>query len=185
MRAFAALDIPSEQVLAELVKLQHELAETGADVKLVERENLHFTVKFLGEITEAQASEADLRLRSLTLPPPIDVSVKGVGAFPGGSRPRVIWAGIAPGEAEEVARLATCAIQALDGIGEKDERGFQAHLTLARVRSERNREALSSLLRQNSQRDFGRVRLSELKLKSSELTPRGPIYRDIGVYPLT
>ena len=184
MRAFVALEIPSEQVLDELVRFQHEAKESGADLKLVERENLHFTVKFLGEISEELAREADKRLGALSLHA-LDITVRRVGAFPGGGRPRVVWAGVAQQEQAALSGLATSAIGALEGIGEKDERGFQPHVTLARVRSERNRDALIALIHRNSEREFGRARLVELKLKSSVLTPRGPIYNDVGVYPLT
>lgn len=183
MRAFVALEIPSEQVLEELVRFQHEVAESGADLKLVERENLHFTVKFLGEISEEQARQADRRLAALTLHA-VDITVRRVGAFPGGGRPRVVWAGVAQEEQAALSGLAASAIGALEGIGERDERGFQPHVTLARVRSERNRESLIALIRRNSEREFGRARLVELKLKSSVLTPRGPFYKDLGVYSL-
>ena len=183
MRAFVALEIPSEQVLEELVRFQHEVSESGADLKIVERENLHFTVKFLGEISEELAREADRRLAALSLQA-VGITVRGVGAFPGGGRPRVVWVGVAPQEQVTLGGLAASAIGALEGIGERDERGFQPHVTLARVRSERNNEALVALIRRNSEREFGRARLAELKLKSSVLTPRGPIYRDVGVYSL-
>lgn len=183
MRAFVALELPSEQVLREIVALQQELAKCGADIKLVDRQNLHFTVKFLGEISEDQARESGRRLEGLGLAGG-EVTVIGVGAFPGLKRPNVVWAGVAPGDTALITHIAEVAIGALEGIGEKDQRGFQPHLTLARVRSGRNREALSSFIRQNSDRTFGTVRLSEIKLKSSLLTPKGPIYSDIGVYPL-
>lgn len=177
------MEIPSEQVLEELVRFQHEVAESGADLKLVERENLHFTVKFLGEISQELAREADRRLGALLLSA-LDITIRRVGAFPGGGRPRVVWAGVAQQEQAALNALAASAIGTLEGIGEKDERGFQPHVTLARVRSERNRDALVSLIRRNSEREFGKTRLVELKLKSSVLTPKGPIYNDVGVYPL-
>jgi 2'-5' RNA ligase len=183
LRAFVALDVPSPDILDELVALQGELGRSGADIKAVERENLHFTVKFLGEISEAVANEADARLRSLQLTAG-EVTIMGVGAFPHEERPRVIWAGVAQEDRSVVTPLAEASIRALDGIGETDDRGFQPHITLARVRSGRNREILASLIRENHSRVFGRVRLTEIKLKSSILTPGGPVYNDIGVYLL-
>ena len=183
MRAFVALDIPNPAILNEMVALQQELARSGADIKAVERENLHFTVKFLGEVSEGLAKEADRRLMALQLTGG-EVTVMGVGAFPKEERPNVIWAGVAQEDRPIIASVAEAAIRALDGIGERDERGFQPHITLARVRSGRNREALASLIRENQARVFGKVRLTEIKLKSSVLTPKGPVYNDIGVYPL-
>jgi 2'-5' RNA ligase len=170
MRAFVALELSDPKVLESIVNFQRELSATGADLKTVERENLHFTVKFLGEIASSQAREVDERLKRLHLDG-ADVEVKGVGAFPNISRPNV-------------RHIAQGAIAALEGIGERDERPFTAHATLARVRSVRGISELTSVLRSNSTRSFGEVRLAELKLKSSVLGPRGPTYADIGVYPL-
>ena len=182
MRAFVSLEVPG-QVLDSLVGFQKELSATNADLKLVERQNLHFTVKFLGEISEAQAAEAGSRLASLQLKG-AQVEVRGAGAFPSPGRPRVVWAGVAPEHKHLVEPIAKQVIASLEGIGERDERPFQAHITLGRVRSDRNAHQLGELLRQNSDRRFGVVMLEELKLKSSVLTPSGPVYKDLGAYRL-
>jgi 2'-5' RNA ligase len=183
MRAFVALEIPDARVLDGLVALQKDLTATGGDIKLVERENLHFTVKFLGEISDLQARDAAARLRTLKLTA-AEITVRGVGAFPRPARPSVIWVGVAKGDEEKVNPIATSVIGALEGIGERDSRPFVAHVTVARVRSERNTEMLGSFLRTNSDRTFGSVRLASLRLVSSLLTPRGPVYTDLEVFPL-
>lgn len=182
MRAFVAVDV-SARVLDSLVGFQSELSATGADLKLVERQNLHFTLKFLGEITEAQAADAQSRLGRLS-PRAVSVEVRGAGAFPSLSRPRVVWAGVAPEHEALVAPMAREVIGALQGIGERDDRPFQAHITLGRVRSNRNSRGLEEVLRLNSARSFGTATLTELRLKSSSLTPGGPVYKDLGVFPL-
>jgi RNA 2',3'-cyclic 3'-phosphodiesterase len=182
LRAFVALEI-SNPALDSLVKFQEELKATGADIKLVERQNLHFTVKFLGEISESQAAEVGSRLGKLVLKSP-EVEVRGAGAFPNPSRARVVWAGVSPEHEALVVPVAKQVIETLDGIGERDERPFRAHVTLGRVRSDRNSRHLQQLLQDNSDRPFGVVRLSYLKLKSSVLSPGGPEYTDLGVYPL-
>ncbi|MDG6901891.1 MAG: RNA 2',3'-cyclic phosphodiesterase [Nitrososphaerota archaeon] len=182
MRAFVAIDLPDE-VLGSLEAFQADLSATGADLKAVERQNLHFTVKFLGEISEAQAAEARSRLSLLEMKS-ADVDVKGVGAFPSVGRPRVVWAGVAPEHEGLIGPIARNVVDALGDIGESEERPFQAHITLGRVRSLRNVKELGELLRRNSGRPFGSVTLSEVKLKSSVLTPQGPIYRDVGVFRL-
>ena len=183
MRAFVALEIPDNRVLDSLVSFQRDLAGTGADVKLVERENLHFTLKFLGEISELQAAEADRRLKSLSLSGG-EVAVAGVGAFPNHRRPRVVWAGVRPKDEGTVAPIASSVVGALEGIGESDPRPFAAHVTLARVRSERNAGGLVALLESSSGKSFGGFRLASVRLKSSRLTPQGPVYSDLGVYQL-
>ena len=182
MRAFVALEI-SNPALDSLVEFVEELRATGADIKLVERQNLHFTVKFLGEISESQVAEVGSRLGNLRLKA-VDVEVRGAGAFPNPSRARVVWAGVARDHEAVVAPVAQQVLDSLEGIGERDERPFRAHVTLGRVRSGRNFRQLEQFLRDNSDRPFGVVRLSHLKLKSSVLSPGGPIYSDLGDYPL-
>jgi len=183
MRAFVALEISSPEVLKSILSFQRELSATGADLKTVERENIHFTVKFLGEIAQDYAREVDSRLKTLRLGR-AEVELKGVGAFPNAGRPNVVWVGVKPGHEERVRPIAQAVIAALEGIGEQDRWPFAAHVTLARVRSQRGSDGLVSLLRSNSERSFGEVKLVELKLKSSILGPHGPTYSDVGVYPL-
>ena len=173
----------SPEVKEALMKVEEELKQTRADIKLVERENLHFTVKFLGEIPESMVEEIDRRIGTLRLPK-MEVDVRGLGAFPDGRRPRVVWAGVAPNDLATVSGSGQKVIDALEGIGESDERGFHPHITVARVRSPRNHEALVALLRECSVKDFGRTPITALKLKSSSLTPNGPTYRDVREYPL-
>ena len=182
MRAFVAIDLPGD-VLDALVAFQREVSAVGGDLKPVERENLHFTVKFLGEIGEAQAAEALSRLAKLDLKGG-KVEIRGAGAFPTPGKPRVVWAGVAGEHERVVASVAKEVVDALAGIGERDERPFRAHITIARVRSPRNVRELGEVLRANSGRLFGVAELKELKLKSSKLTPAGPVYGDVGVFPL-
>lgn len=183
MRAFVALEVPRESVITAMVSVQEELRKTQADLKVVSRENLHFTVKFLGEISEWQAREADKRLKSLELGRAA-VTLEGVGAFPSPGHPNIIWAGVAQADRGKIVPMAERVIAELRGIGEEDSRPFEPHITLARVRSAAKREALVSFLQLNATRKFGSAELTHLKLKSSELTPRGPVYADVGVYPL-
>jgi RNA 2',3'-cyclic 3'-phosphodiesterase len=178
LRAFVAIDLP-RSVLDSLVEFQDELSATGGDLKLVERENLHFTVKFLGEISEAQASEVLSRLGRLRLRKGV-VDVTGAGAFPSPRRPRVIWVGVARESEEVIGPIAREVIGTLEGIGERDDRPFQAHITLGRVRSQRNSREIGEFLEKHSERSFGAAELSALKLKSSRLTPSGPVYNDVG-----
>ena len=182
MRAFVALEM-SGNVVDSIVQAQKELEATRADVKLVERENLHLNLKFLGEISEAQVADVRSRLGALSLKG-AEIAVRGVGAFPSPNRPRVVWAGVAEEQEQLVVPIARSVISALEGIGERDDRPFRPHITLGRVRSGRNARELSEFIRHNSGREFGTAGLKEIRLKSSTLTPSGPVYRDEGVYPL-
>jgi RNA 2',3'-cyclic 3'-phosphodiesterase len=173
----------SPEVRDNLVRVEEELGETRADIRLVERENLHFTVKFLGEVSGEVVETVDQRLRPLELPR-MEVGVRGLGAFPDARRPRVVWAGVA---AEDLPGISGCGqrvIDALEGLGQADERKFHPHITLARVRSPRNHETLAAFLRDSKEREFGRTPITALKLKSSALSPHGPTYRDVKEYDL-
>ena len=182
MRAFVAIEVPGT-VVDSLLEFQKHISATGADVKLVERENLHLNLKFLGEISEAQVSEVRSRLGKLSLKGG-DVSVRGAGAFPSPGRARVVWAGLPREHEALLAPIAHEVIAALEGIGERDDRPFRAHITLGRVRSNRNLQALEELIRDNSEKEFGAFTISEIKLKSSVLSPGGPVYKDEGAFPL-
>jgi 2'-5' RNA ligase len=156
---------------------------TRADQKVVARDNLHFTVKFLGEVSEDTVKEVDRRLRGLTLSS-FDVQVRGVGAFPDQRRPRVVWAGVARESEQAIDGAASAVIGALAGVGKPDDHEFHAHITLSRVRSPLNGGALISFLQQNAGRDFGATRVTSLRLKSSVLSPGGPTYVDVKEYVL-
>ncbi len=183
MRAFVALEISDDGVLDSLLSFQRELGSAGANLKPVERQNLHFTLKFLGDIPDSQAQEADSRLKGLSLKGGT-VTVAGVGAFPTARQPNVIWAGVSREDEAKVLSVAGPVVKALEGIGESDTRPFQAHVTIARVRPGGNRGGLGGLIAENAERTFGTYKLTTFRLKSSTLTPRGPIYADVGVYSL-
>lgn len=183
MRAFVALEVTDEKVLDSLQAMQRLLSSSG-DLKVVERENLHFTLKFLGEVKESEVAKADANLRALALAGAV-VELRGVGAFPSARNPSVVWVGVSPATEEPVANIAREVLRALDGVGEKDDRPFRAHLTLARVRARHGLQALTSLINSNSDASFGTVRLKAMKLKSSRLTPSGPVYADLGAYALS
>ena len=124
MRAFIGIALPSV-VRETLSALQHELARSGADVKWVEPEHLHVTLKFLGEITEAQRQAVEGILRDIgAREPPFLLGMEGLGAFPTIEAPRVMWVGLSEGR-EAVIRIA----QAIEEEGSriqlpKEERPF-------------------------------------------------------------
>ena len=182
MRAFLAFEV-AEAVTVRLLAAEQELKKTGADVGIVGRENLHFTVRFLGDVPEEAAGEIDRRIQRLELRS-MELSVKGIGVFPDLRRPRIVWAGVAAKDKPGIEGLSNEIIKVLDGIGKPVDHEFHAHITLGRVRSPRNGEALASYVRNNASLDFGTTKIAALKLKSSVLTPTGPIYSDVREYVL-
>jgi len=175
VRCFVSVDIEDKGILDGLEEAQRRLASTGADLKCVERKNIHVTLRFLGDVREGLVSELR-RLVSDAEFEPFQAVLKGLGVFPNIRRPRVVWAGIHEG-AEELSRIFGHLEDPLGGLGFRPERrGFSPHVTLARVRSGRNRERLMEEVARSSDEFFGEMQVRHIRLKRSELTPRGPIY---------
>jgi len=175
IRSFLAFDIEEERVIRRLAEVQDTLTNTGADLKLVNPENIHITVRFLGNITLPMVDAIYEVMKEVSFAP-FEIILRGLGAFPRLSRPRVIWAGIKKG-ADELVNIFEQLEPRLRGLGFKpDTKGFSPHLTIARIRSGRNKLQLGEVVRKLGDYDFGAVKAECLRLKKSVLTPRSPIY---------
>jgi 2'-5' RNA ligase len=175
IRSFLAFDIESDTVLNRLAAAQKLLVQTGADLKLVEPQNIHITVRFLGNITPATAEKIFEEMKKIQFTP-FTVQIKGLGAFPNPSYPRVVWAGITDG-ADQLKNVFSQLEPRLRGLGfTPDAKGFSPHLTIARVRSGRDKAQLAKFITENADYEFGAVNAKCFRLKKSDLTPRGPVY---------
>jgi 2'-5' RNA ligase len=178
IRSFLAFDIDSPLVVERFIAAQRGLIQTGADVKVVEPQNIHVTVRFLGEITMLMVERVFEEMKKLSFKP-FTVSIVGLGAFPDMNRPRVVWAGIEDGK-DELSTIFNQLEPRLRALGfAADPKGFSPHLTIARVRSSVGKDKLVSFLKSNSKFDFGAFRVSCLRLKKSVLLPKGPVYSTI------
>jgi 2'-5' RNA ligase len=175
IRSFLAFDIESDTVLNRLATAQRLLVQTGADLKLVEPQNIHITVRFLGNITPAMVENIFDAMQQVQFAP-FNVQIKSLGAFPDMRYSRVIWAGITEG-ADQLENVFHQLEPRLRGLGfTPDPKGFSPHLTIARVRSGRNKQQLADFITENANYDFGAINAKCLRLKKSDLTPKGPIY---------
>lgn len=175
IRSFVAFDMESETVLKRLTEVQARLAATGADLKVVEPKNIHITLRFLGNISASAIENIFDGMKKVQFVP-FNVKVLGVGAFPNVRFPRVVWAGITEG-ADKLREIFNQIEPHLLRLGfAADPKGFSPHLTIARVRSSRNKAELAKLITENASYEFGIVKAACLRLKRSDLTPRGPIY---------
>ena len=169
------MEIVSTKILDNLLTLGKELIATGATVKLVEAQNIHVTLRFLGNISRSRVEEVSKLLDEVEFYP-FDIELRDVGVFPNLRRVNVVWVGIDRG-AVELLNVFNQLEGKLTGIGFKlDRRGFSPHITVARVSSGRNRDALIEMISNWSDREFGGFRVNAIQLKKSVLTPRGPIY---------
>jgi len=175
IRSFLAFDMESEAVKKKLASVQKLLAQTGADLKLVETQNIHITIRFFGDITSNMVEKifAEMQKTQFT---PFNVQIKSLGAFPDLRYPRVVWAGITEG-ADQLKNVFSQLEPRLRSLGfAPDQKGFSPHLTIARVRTGRNKAQLADFVAKNANYDFGSIKAECLRLKRSDLTPRGPIY---------
>jgi 2'-5' RNA ligase len=178
IRSFLAFDIEDQRILRRLAEAQAMLANIGADLKLVKPENIHMTVRFLGDIQPTMVDVIHEEMKQISFTPFI-VELGGLGTFPKPNYPRVVWAGIRKG-AKELTSVFEQLEPRLRGLGFKpDTKGFSPHLTIARVRTGRNKSDLAELVRELEDYEFGTVKAECLRLKKSDLTPRGPIYSNL------
>jgi len=172
-RGFIAVDI---DVFPKLLEFEKKIMETGANVKLVDPENVHITLKFLGETNISQMEEIDKIIKdSIKDIDPFDIQLKGTGVFPNQNYIKVIWLGIKQGEPLEI--IAGKIDEQLSKIGfKKEKRGFSPHLTIARVRSSIRKDEILQIIEKYRDVQFVNIRVDSIKLKKSDLTPKGPIY---------
>lgn len=176
MRTFIAVNL-TDDIRQALSRTQEALKEKGADVSWVKPENLHITLKFLGEVEETRLQELrETIASSLRGTTPFRLTLEGLGVFPNLRAPRVVWAGAKEGAAE-LAALQARIEEGLCRIGfPREERLFIPHLTLGRVRSLRGREALVEGISKATSAAFGEMVLESVELMKSQLHPSGSTY---------
>ncbi|ASJ15771.1 2'-5' RNA ligase [Thermococcus chitonophagus] len=183
MRAFIAIDV-SEEVRDAIVKAQDFIGTKEAKIKFVERENLHITLKFLGEITQEQAEEIKKVLAEIAKRHrKHEVRVKGIGVFPNPNYVRVIWAGVENDEG--IKAIAQDIERELSKLGFKKDKEFVAHVTIGRVKFVKDKLGLAMKLKELANEDFGTFRVEAIELKKSTLTPKGPIYETLARFELS
>lgn len=184
MRTFIAANL-TDTLKAALSQVQEALKARGADVSWVKPENLHITLKFLGEVEEARLPVlSETIASSLRGTSPFPLALGGLGAFPDLRFPRVIWIGVKRG-AKELSALQARLEEGLQRIGfSPEDRPFSPHLTLGRVRSPRGRGALVEDLKALEIPILGEMILESVDLMRSQLHPTGAIYTIIQSFPL-
>lgn len=186
MRAFIAIELP-EEIRTILSSIQDKLKQTHADVKWVKPENIHLTLKFLGEIEQDLVKKIQSILAEITQEnASFSLYLSHLGAFPKPQYPRVIWIGVT--NDQTVIKIAEHLEKELLKIGlPAESRPFSTHITLGRVRSGLNRKLLTEKI-EFLNKEFAspppEFKVLSLTLFKSTLTPQGPIYEIISSHPL-
>lgn len=177
IRTFIAVD-PGKAICDRLVSLQKKLAETGAEVKWVEPDNLHFTLLFLGEVDERGVLDVCKAVSDVTAKfPTFTMTVAGTGCFPNMCRPRVVWVGLKQG-AEEMLALHDALEKPLLKLGcyRREAREYTPHITLGRIKTDIPLTQLAAALTKHQTWKAGEAVIQTVHVMSSELKSSGPVY---------
>jgi 2'-5' RNA ligase len=179
--------VPLDAALRRAVEaVERQMEAAGARLRWITSENLHFTLRFLGHISEAELVRARRAAReAVEGTGPFRIRLAGVGAFPSARRPQVVWVGVTEGE-EQLRDLA----RRLDDMlarerFPKEPRVFQAHLTLARIRDSRPAMSLEAVIASLAGVEVGGQAVESITVMESRLRPSGALYIPVEEVPLS
>jgi 2'-5' RNA ligase len=173
----------SEAQRVEIGQTIEAFRQMRAYVKWVRPENLHITLKFLGDVNEDSIYTIAQKLTELSaVHAALQVKLKTIGAFPSLKRPNALWIGITKTPALEALH---CGIEeAMSQAGfKKEDRPFTPHLTIARVKGMRDYHGLYEKINAVSGKDFGKSDAAEIVLMQSDLMPGGAKYMRLKSFP--
>jgi len=172
-RGFVAVDIPPSPSLEQFAEQLHNASPS---LKVVSTDQIHLTVKFLGDTEEGLVPEIEGAIREACADiRPFEITVQGTGAFPSLSRMNVVWVGVEGAEA--IGRTAAALDASLESLGfAAERRPWKAHVTLARVKGHRDLDRVRGLLEAHHDDVFGHHHVDRIYLKKSVLSPVGAQY---------
>lgn len=183
MRTFLALPCPSS-FRPTLRELQEALSRRS-DLRKVDPENFHMTVKFLGDTSQNKLDTLDETFQSrLPTPGPLRIRLENVGVFPSLESPSVGWVGIRSTQALRKLQQCVEELTVDQGFDPRDHE-FRPHITLGRFNhGRRDKESILKWIKQHGEDDYGNYEVPDLHLLGSKLTSNGPIYRTLAKWPL-
>ena len=173
MRTFVAIEISNDTIVDSIEKLQTDI---DIDAKPVAPKNLHFTLQFLGEISEDLVRKVSSSLKKIEFSS-FNLTLRGVGAFPNPKNPRVVWIGTDKEGGDLLIELSKKVREVLEPLGLVSDKPFKPHITIFRIK--KRKEDIRRKLEERKDIKFGNQRITSFKLKKSQLTPNGPIYSDL------
>ena len=176
VRTFIAVEV-SEKIRGRLSHDILQLKSRAPLVKWVIPDNLHLTLRFLGDVKENDLEELFDALREeVESLPPFALEIRGVGAFPNWRHPRVVWAGCGEGADEAVELAETVESLCVDLGYEKERRPFRPHLTLGRVKQPADALGLEEAVNGMEEKLFGYLDVDAVVVFMSSLRRAGPVY---------
>ena len=185
IRAFLAIDPPAV-VLENIQAMQNRLKKgIRGVIRWVRPEGIHLTLKFFGDVSARDVEDiSEAVAKRTTAVPPFALEVRGMGAFPDATRPRIIWLGIT-GQMGHLLSLQKDLEEEFSILGfPKEDRPFRAHLTMGRVKVPKGIIGLAAAVDDGGKLTAGNFTVGEVTLFKSSLSPQGAIYTSLVVFPL-
>lgn len=179
-RTFLGIPV-SKELRLKVSSFQKELSALPAGFKMVEPENLHFTIKFFGEIDGGQIEKVKEILTKTGFGKDFSVRISGLGVFPNTDYLKVLWLGLEGGQ--RLKELQDRVDVALSGLFPK-EKDFVSHLTIARIKFVDEKEKLKQFLEKNKKIEFGEMIIDRIVLYESVLGKDGPVYTELDFWEL-
>ena len=176
IRTFVGFELP-EKIRSFISSIQEDLKSNRLDARWVQPKNIHLTLKFLGNINKDDTQKVGAAIfKSAADYAPISLAAKGIGAFPGINRPRVLWIGI-KGQIDMLIQLQKSLDDKLEEIGfPKENRPFKGHLTLARVKGRINQAKLINAIKKYGEFEPKSFIADNIILFKSDLKSTGAVY---------
>ncbi|WP_295618010.1 RNA 2',3'-cyclic phosphodiesterase [uncultured Methanobrevibacter sp.] len=182
VRSFLAIEL-AEDLVPKILDVQKEFKKTNANIKYVPSQNIHFTLKFFGNIHSDMIEDiCDAVERIIKNYSSFDLNIKNCGCFPNKKVIKVLWLGLEEGS--PIKDLQKDLDKEFKKLGFKKEKNFISHLTIGRVKSPKNKKEIQETIERLEKIEIGQMTVSKISLKKSTLTPQGPIYEDIKVFEL-
>jgi 2'-5' RNA ligase len=184
VRVFIAVNLPGF-VKEKLSEIQSELKQWRMNVKWTRIENIHLTLKFLGDISRDKLEPISRVVETACSGfEPVKLMAKGVGVFPGVKRPRVLWTGVA-GQTDKLGLLQGEIDHGLSSVGfQKEKRQFTGHLTLGRFKQSPHPEKILDIMNRFKDMETGPFLTDTVYIYQSDLKPSGPVYSELGAIKL-
>lgn len=177
MRTFIAIDIPKE-LKDKIYDMQSKIKTLDIKASYPHKKNFEITLIFLGEKTEEEVNLIRQKLSTINFNK-FKITISDIGSFPSISRINNVWIGV---DSDSISRLVSSICRSLNF---KLDRPFNPHITLCRIKSNKNLENVRNFVSQNKNIDLGNFEAEEFVLKKSTLTSNGPIYEILDVYALS
>lgn len=182
IRSFLAIDL-ADDLKPKIADVQREFKKTDANIKYVPSQNMHFTLKFFGNIDEDMVEDISRAVEKVIGNySSFELSIGGCGSFPNQNTIKVLWIGIS--KDSRITDLQKDLDKEFKKLGFKKERNYISHLTIGRPRNSKSRNQIKDAINSMKNVKIGTMRVNKISLKKSTLTPQGPIYEDIKVFNL-